>query len=50
MNFRGHDGMVDAVVVGFTKYASYCGLIFVDKRHTMKSTKIYAPRKFLHVW
>ena len=28
-----------AVIVGFAKDASYCGLIFVDKRHTMKSMK-----------
>ena len=31
------------------KYASYCGLIFMDKRHTMKSMKIYAAQKFLHI-
>ena len=37
------------IAVGFTKYASYCGLIFMDKRHTMKSTKIYTPQKFLRV-
>ena len=30
--------------------ASYCGLIFMDKGHTMKCTKIYTPEKFLHVW
>ena len=24
------------------------GLIFVSTKHTMKSTKIYTPRKFLH--
>ena len=47
INFHGHGGMVGTIVVGFTKYASYCGLIFVDKRHTMKSTKIYTPQKFL---
>ena len=40
--------MVGTIVVRFAKYASYCGLIFVDKRHTMKCTKIYTPQKFLH--
>ena len=41
--------MVGTIVVGFAKYASYCGLIFVDKRHTTKSMKIFTPQKFLHV-
>ena len=41
-NFHGHGGMV-GTIVRFVKYASYCGLIFVDKRHTKKSTKIYTP-------
>ena len=49
INFHGHGGMVGTIVVRFAKYASYCGLIFVDKRHTMKSTKNYTPRKFLRV-
>ena len=49
INFRGHGGVVDTFIVGFAKYASYCGLIFMNKRHTTKSTKIYTPRKFLHV-
>ena len=40
-NFCGHGGVVGTIAIGFAKYASYCGLIFVDKRHTMKSTKIY---------
>ena len=39
--------MVDTIVVGFAKYASYYGLIFMDKRHTMKSMKIYTRQKFL---
>ena len=43
INFRGHGSVVSTIVVRFTKYASYCGLIFVDKRHTMKSMKIYTP-------
>ena len=43
INFHGHGGMVGTIIVRFAKYASYCGLIFVDKRHTMKSTKIHTP-------
>ena len=51
INFRSHHSVVGIIIiVGFAKYASYCGLIFVDKRHTMKSTKIYTPPKFLHIW
>ena len=46
INFCGNGGVVGTTVVGFAKYASYCGLIVVDKRHT---TKIYTPQKFLHV-
>ena len=48
INFCGYGGMV-GTIVGFAKYASYCGLIFVAKRHTTKSTKVYTPQKFLHV-
>ena len=29
------------IVVGFVEYANCRGLIFVDKRHTRKSTKIF---------
>ena len=36
-------GIIALVVIGFAKYASCCGLIFVDKRHTTKSMKIYTP-------
>ena len=50
INNRGHGSLVGKIVIRFAKYASYCGLIFVDKRYTMKSTKIYTPRKFLHIW
>ena len=50
INFRGHGQVVGTIVVGFAKYASYCGLIFMDKRHATKSMKIYTPQKFLHVW
>ena len=49
INFCGRDSMVGTIVVRFAKYASYCGLIFVDKRHTTKFTKIYTPQKFLCV-
>ena len=44
-----HGGVVGTIVVGFAKYASYCGLIFIDKRYTTKSMKIYIPQKFLCV-
>ena len=37
------DALVGTIIVGFAKYASYCGLSFVDKRHTMKSTKNCTP-------
>ena len=29
--FRGHGSVVGTIAVGFAKYASYCGLIFMDK-------------------
>ena len=48
VNFRGHGGMVGTIVVGFAKYASYCGLIFVDKRRTMKFMKIFIPQISTH--
>ena len=50
INFCGHVSAVGTIIVRFAKYASYCGLIFVDKRHTMTSTKIYTPQKFLGIW
>ena len=40
INFCGHGSVVGTIVAGFAKYASYCGLIFVDKRHITKSTKL----------
>ena len=46
INFCGHGGLVGTIVVRFAKYA---GLIFVNKKHTTKSMKIYMPRKFLRV-
>ena len=30
-------------------YTYFYGLVFVDNEHTTKSTKIYAPRKFLRI-
>ena len=50
INFHGHGGMVGTIVVRLAKYASYYELIFVDKRHTMKSTTIYTPQKFPCIW
>ena len=47
INFRGYGSVAGTIIVRFAKYASYCGLIFVDKRHTTKFTKIYTPQKFL---
>ena len=32
--------------MGFAKYANCCGLIFMEKRHTMKSIKIYTVKNF----
>ena len=26
INFHGHGGLVGIIIVGFSKYASYCGL------------------------
>ena len=37
IDFRGHGGMVGTIIVKFAKYASCCGLMFVNKRHIMKS-------------
>ena len=46
INFCGYGSMEGTIVVEFAKYASYCGLIFVDKRHTIKSMKIYKSKNF----
>ena len=35
--------MVDTIVVGFAKYASYCGLILMDRGIPCN------PRKFMHL-
>ena len=43
INFCGHGGMVGTIVVGFVKYASYCGLNFVDRGIPRN------PRKFVHL-
>ena len=42
-------GVISTIVISFAKYASCCGLIFVDRRLTTKFTKIYAAQKFLCV-
>ena len=47
INFCGHSGVVGTIVVRFAKYTSYCGLIFVDKRHTTKSTKISTHTEYI---
>ena len=46
INFCGHGSMIDTIVVTFAKNASYCGLIVVDKRHTMKFTKFIYLKNF----
>ena len=47
INFRGHGGMVVTIVVGFAKYASYCELIFVDKR-PQNPRKLYTSKVSTH--
>ena len=44
INFCGHFSMVGTIVVGFAKYASYGGLIFLDKKHTTNLTKNCIPQ------
>ena len=43
INFCGHCNIVGTTVVGFAKYASYCGLIFVDRGIPQNR------RKFIHL-
>ena len=31
INFCDHGSMVGTIIVGFAKYASYCGLIVMDR-------------------
>ena len=31
INFHGYGGVVGTVTVGFAQYASYCGLIYMDR-------------------
>ena len=51
MNFEGAEGDGNSVAETNLPDILTCnGLIFVDKEHTTKSTKIYTPRKFLRVW
>ena len=40
---------VGTIAIRFAKYASYCGLVFMNKRHTTKCTKIYTSQKFLYI-
>ena len=42
INFCGHDGVVGTILVGFAKYASYCGLLFVVRGIPQN------PQKFMH--
>ena len=43
INFCGHSSVVCTIIVRFAKYASYCGLIFVDRGIPQN------PRKFMHL-
>ena len=43
INFHGNGGVVGTIIVGFAKYASYCGLIFMDRGIPQN------PRKFIHL-
>ena len=43
INFRGNGGVISTIIVGFAKYANYCGLIFVDRgipRNSQKFTRL----------
>ena len=49
-NFEGAEVDSDSVAkTNFPGILTCNGLIFMGKEHTTKSTKIYAPRKFLRV-
>ena len=43
INFCGHVGVVGIIIVGFAKYASYGGLIFVDRGISQN------PQKFIYL-
>ena len=43
INICGHGSVVVTIVVRFAKYASYCGLIFVDRGIPQN------PRKFIYL-
>ena len=50
-NFEGAEEDGDSVAETNLPGILTCNeLIFVGKEHATKSTKIYAHRKFLHVW
>ena len=49
-NFKGAEEDADSVPeTNLPGMLTSNGLIFLGKEHTMKSTKIYTPRKFLCV-
>ena len=43
INFHDHGGMVGTIILRFAKYASYGGLIFVDRGMPRN------PQKFIHL-
>ena len=43
INFRGHGSVVGTIIVRFAKYASYCGLIFINKGILRN------PQKFIYL-
>ena len=43
INFHGHGSVVGTLIVIFAKYASYCGLIFMDRGIPQN------PRNFMHL-
>ena len=47
INFRDYGGAIGTIIVRFAKYASYCGLIFVDKRHTFHKN-LYTSKISMH--
>ena len=49
INFHGHGGYVQ-LLLNLLSMLICCVLVFMDKRHTMKSTKIYTPQKIFVHW
>ena len=41
--------MVGTIIAGFAKYASYCGLIFVDKYTVKIHENLYTSKISMHV-